>query len=457
MVGTGRSSLIFSRSFSVLTSDRDPSLRALQELSGVEKRTSSVVQGLATELDRSVEWLRNWGVGEGEDLGDVLFHSTNLFIQLSGALMQYASYGEQIRTHFKSIRTRERLLSKMRKRRTRVDDKADTVERKLTKMAPDPAGHAAQAQLLRELKEEGQRLGVEIVTEEAAIGDYKRRATKEFMGLKFDGISELAEKLTVIGEMGKLIIDETPLETTPPGHPRAPYIGRERTAVLSSQAMGRLGASRGQPNTVPQPHGQLNTSHPSSPISQSRPSFFIVQSPDGYGDTQFGRAQFGPGPSAGAGFSTVPGRTGGFNAGIDEVGRLHARHSSTPASISGHLSRSEAITVSSRFTDTFSQTSSTNNGGTPPPYHVHASVARAQSPPSELSSHGTSHRSKPDLLRRILAPFSLPPRQVTNATASSTSTSGPAPHQAPPYQDEAHTRITPSLLRSPISPLVPEL
>lgn len=65
---------------------------------------------------------------------DVLFHSTNLYIQLSGALVQYASYGEQIRAHFKSIRARERRLRDMRGRRTSVANRTDAVEKGLTKV-----------------------------------------------------------------------------------------------------------------------------------------------------------------------------------------------------------------------------------------------------------------------------------------------------------------------------------
>jgi hypothetical protein len=41
------------------------------------------------------------------------------------------------------------------------------------------------------------QLDSEIMTEEARIGDFKRRATKNFMALKLGGLLEFAEKATV--------------------------------------------------------------------------------------------------------------------------------------------------------------------------------------------------------------------------------------------------------------------
>ena len=39
------------------------------------------------------------------------------------------------------------------------------------------------------------------------LGDFKRESTKNWMILKFGGILELAEKATIVGEMGKLLIE----------------------------------------------------------------------------------------------------------------------------------------------------------------------------------------------------------------------------------------------------------
>ncbi|QRV80688.1 sphingolipid long chain base-responsive protein LSP1 [Ceratobasidium sp. AG-Ba] len=94
----------------------------------------------------------------------------------------------------------------------------------------------AQVELLNELKQEGRQLEIDIMNEEAAIGDYKRRTTREFMGLKFAGLAELAEKTTIIGDLGKLMIEGISLQVTRPGQSRAPYTGRQKTAELSTEA-----------------------------------------------------------------------------------------------------------------------------------------------------------------------------------------------------------------------------
>jgi hypothetical protein len=67
----------------------------------------------------------------------VLSHSTNLLAQFSAALIQFASYEEQIRTQLKSIRTREENLDEMKRRKRSVDHKADGADKKLAKMGPE--------------------------------------------------------------------------------------------------------------------------------------------------------------------------------------------------------------------------------------------------------------------------------------------------------------------------------
>ncbi|KAG8735635.1 hypothetical protein FRC10_010340 [Ceratobasidium sp. 414] len=211
-------------------------LRTLQELITAEKGVLVGVQRLAGEVAKGAEALKNWGMGEGDDLGDVLGHSTNLLAEFSAALTQFASYEERIRLQLKSIRTREENLDEMKKRKRSVDSKAESADRRLAKMGPEHKGRLAQVELLNELRQEGRQLEIDIINEEAAIGDYKRRTTRELMALKFAGLVELAEKTTIIGDLGKLMIEEISVQTTQPGHPRAPYTGRQKTAELSTEA-----------------------------------------------------------------------------------------------------------------------------------------------------------------------------------------------------------------------------
>jgi hypothetical protein len=59
---------------------------------------------------------------------------------------------------------------------------------------------------------------------------------KEALSLKFGGMEELGEKMCIIGELGKLLLEEIPLEETPPGYGRAPYNGYEKTANAANEA-----------------------------------------------------------------------------------------------------------------------------------------------------------------------------------------------------------------------------
>lgn len=55
------------------------------------------------------------------------------------------------------------------------------------------------------------QLDTEILSEEARVGDFKRRVTKQFMLLKFGGLLEFAEKATVSTWLARA---EFPLVTT---------------------------------------------------------------------------------------------------------------------------------------------------------------------------------------------------------------------------------------------------
>lgn len=56
------------------------------------------------------------------------------------------------------------------------------------------------------------------------------------MSFKFGGLEELGEKMCIIGELGKLLLEEIPLEETPPGYGRAPYNSFDRTENTMAEA-----------------------------------------------------------------------------------------------------------------------------------------------------------------------------------------------------------------------------
>jgi hypothetical protein len=59
---------------------------------------------------------------------------------------------------------------------------------------------------------------------------------KEALSIKFGGLEELGEKMCIIGELGKLLLEEIPLEETPPGYGRARYTGYDKTENAVNEA-----------------------------------------------------------------------------------------------------------------------------------------------------------------------------------------------------------------------------
>lgn len=203
-------------------------LRPLQDLITAEKSVLVSLQRLSTDLTKASEALKAWGQGEGDDLGDVLTASTTLLSHFSAALTTWASLHHTVRDNMKSVRTREEALDDLRRRRKRVGASAESAEKKLNKMSPEHKNLGAQTDILNKLREEMRAMDGDILREEAALGDYKRKCTKNWMTLKFGGLVECCEKGNIVGDIGKGIIQEIPDIATTPGFPRPPYTGRGR-------------------------------------------------------------------------------------------------------------------------------------------------------------------------------------------------------------------------------------
>ncbi|EAU86643.2 hypothetical protein CC1G_07301 [Coprinopsis cinerea okayama7 len=211
-------------------------LRPLQDLITLEKSVLISLQKLSSDYTKAADALKIWGQTEGDDLGNILTASGNLLLHFSTALSQYAAHGHVIRENLKSIRSREEALDEMRRRRRTVSRKADDAERKLSKMNPEHKNFDSQTDLLNRLKDEIRVLDSDIMTEEAAIGDYKRSCTRTWMGLKFGGLLECCEKGKIAGEFGKLLISEIPEEFTQPGMPRSMYYGHGKVESIMNEA-----------------------------------------------------------------------------------------------------------------------------------------------------------------------------------------------------------------------------
>ncbi|KAJ6498498.1 Eisosome component PIL1-domain-containing protein [Mycena vitilis] len=238
-------------------------LRPLQDLITAEKVVLISMQKLAVDFSKASEALRVWGVGEGDDLGDILSGSTTVLGHFSAALSGYASREHAIRDHLKSIRTREEALDELKRRRKATHARADSAEKKLNKMGPEHKNLMQQTDVLNGLQAQIRQMDSEIMTEEAALGDFKRSSARALMGLKFGGLGECCEKGCVVAEVGRAVVAEISEEPTPPGLSRTPYMGHQLTqqrVIEAERAVGEVVFSAlPSGSTAPPPRLNLDT------------------------------------------------------------------------------------------------------------------------------------------------------------------------------------------------------
>ncbi|WWC71314.1 uncharacterized protein I206_105268 [Kwoniella pini CBS 10737] len=241
---------------SILPALGNKDTRALQDIITTEKGVMQMAEKLAADNSKASASLPPYGVQEGPDLQDILTQSSNLLGQLTTALNIFASHQGNMRSCLKRIREREELLTDLRGRRRNTGNKADQAERKLAKMGPENKQLPQQTELLEKLRLDMRNMDQDIVTEETKIGDFKRQVIKEALSLKFGGLEELGEKMCIIGELGKLLLEEVPLEETPVGYGRAPYTGYEKTENAVNEATRCLSTVQFHAsNSAPKPPG----------------------------------------------------------------------------------------------------------------------------------------------------------------------------------------------------------
>lgn len=236
-------------------------LRSLQEIINTEKAFIKSNAASGQSWHANAEALKAWGDGEGDDLSDVLSKMSLLLDNYSTAHTRLNTHLSTLRLHFKSIRTREEELANLKARKRSLASKIESVEKKLAKMGPENKELMKTTSTLKEYRSEMEGLNIELATEEAAIGDFKRRTTKEALGLKCGGLLEFAEKVTIIAEIGKMIIDEIPLDQTRPGMPRADYHSHGRTEQLLSEATRAISDVGFVPSGAAPAHSRPDLSH----------------------------------------------------------------------------------------------------------------------------------------------------------------------------------------------------
>ncbi|KAF8330762.1 Eisosome component PIL1-domain-containing protein [Cantharellus anzutake] len=353
----------------ILPSLGNKDLRTLQDFITAEKGAISGLQKLSLDWGRAADALRTWGSGEGDDLGDIFTHAASMLFHISKAMDQYVVHEQSIRTHLKSIRTKEEELDELRKRRRNVGSKAESAEKKLSKMGQEHKGLQEQTDLLTRLREEMRYLDMQIITDELRLGDFKRQVSKEFLALKFGGLLQFAEKAAVVGEIGKLLIEEIPLDTSTPGQPRPYYNAYERTSNYSEEVTRCVGEVKFDPPTYvlapaasiqnpqsasgpdgkglpphlhhQQPHtmgGYMTPPIPNSPYTLPHPSQHAVGQP-GYNHPvgEFGEAPLAPIHQQHSTIAGLPLSTGSVPQQHGDPPPLRSSQDHTAGAVGGHF------------------------------------------------------------------------------------------------------------------------
>ena len=212
-------------------------------------------------MQKSADSLRTWSNGEGDDLEDVLPKVALLYEHFSKAELRFNYFVSTMRLHLKSIRSREEGYAELKARKRSLASKIESVERKLAKMGPENKDLARVTSNLREMRSDMEVLRNEMVHEEAALGDFKRRTIVEALNLKSGGMMELGEKCIVIAETCRLLGEELPMVATVPGKGRQPYRStyarthtpdEARTDRLLQEAIRQLDSIHFQPRQEPQ-------------------------------------------------------------------------------------------------------------------------------------------------------------------------------------------------------------
>ncbi|GAC76268.1 hypothetical protein PANT_20d00030 [Moesziomyces antarcticus T-34] len=211
-------------------------LRQLQDIIISEKNFIQSNTKAAADFKKNAEAIKAWSAEEGPDLNDVVGKVSLLYDHYTASQNRLNSHLTTVRLHFKSIRTREEALSNLKARKRSLGSDIEKIEKKLAKMGPENKDLMRTTASLKEMRTEMEGMHVEVMNEEAAIGDFKRRTIRESLGIKSGALLEMAEKLTIIAEISKLMLDEIPLHPTQPGMPRAEYYGFAKTESLLQEA-----------------------------------------------------------------------------------------------------------------------------------------------------------------------------------------------------------------------------
>ncbi|KAL9541812.1 hypothetical protein MBANPS3_008911 [Mucor bainieri] len=204
-----------------------------------ERNDLASMRTMAYERSETNKALKQWVKEEvdeeklenGRDLEDIVGDKLcRLFDKQHEIDQAYAAKYQQYRHAVKSIRDREEKLSDQREKKRSLQSRILN----LSKTSP-------KSPKLLEFQRELKSLAHDTLESEMDLADFKRFALKEAFYLRFNALSEYAEKTALIAGFGKYLTDLIEIEPTPPTQThRNPYKNGPEAAIIFADAVNAL-------------------------------------------------------------------------------------------------------------------------------------------------------------------------------------------------------------------------
>lgn len=164
------------------------------------------LQRLSSDFSKAADAMRTWAISEGDELSvslDFISRSTQHRTRVQDIL----SSSRTLLAHFSgALNRREESLDDLQRRRRRIAASVESIKKKLTRMNRETKAFSVQMDALSISCEDMRDLDAKIAQEQSTMAAFKRKCTRNWLTLKFGGLSECCEKGMIVGEIGKRMV-----------------------------------------------------------------------------------------------------------------------------------------------------------------------------------------------------------------------------------------------------------
>lgn len=196
--------------------------RKLSQLVKIEKNVLRSMEIASIERRQAATSLSNWGLENDDDVSDITDKLGVLIYEISELDDQFIDRYDQYRLTLKSIRDIENSIEPSRIKKDKVMDKISFLKYK------EPDSYSK----IEILEQELVRCEAECLVAEAQLSNITRAKLKAAFTYQFDSIIEHSEKVALIANYGKALLqllDDAPVT---PGETRPAYDGYEASKQI---------------------------------------------------------------------------------------------------------------------------------------------------------------------------------------------------------------------------------